>query len=56
MWDEARVFVGDNDFGGGIKAPLFNGKTISESQICLSEKWIQNNKLSIYSNGKEYNI
>lgn len=56
VWDEARVFVSENYFKGGIKAPYFNGKPIGQTQTCLSEHRIKNNKLSIYSNDKEYNI
>ncbi|NNC45873.1 MAG: bifunctional diaminohydroxyphosphoribosylaminopyrimidine deaminase/5-amino-6-(5-phosphoribosylamino)uracil reductase, partial [Winogradskyella sp.] len=33
LWDEARVFVGNMNFKNGIKAPLFNGKLISEEPL-----------------------
>ncbi len=33
LWDEARVFEGNTTFDTGIKAPLLNGKLISESKI-----------------------
>ncbi|TYA57253.1 bifunctional diaminohydroxyphosphoribosylaminopyrimidine deaminase/5-amino-6-(5-phosphoribosylamino)uracil reductase RibD [Formosa maritima] len=33
LWDEARVFTGDTEFKKGIKAPLFKGKLIQESNM-----------------------
>lgn len=30
LWDEARVFKGKNLFGSGVKAPIINGRLISE--------------------------
>lgn len=33
LWDEARVFIGQNVFKDGIKAPIFTGKLISEKKI-----------------------
>ncbi|MCL6261575.1 bifunctional diaminohydroxyphosphoribosylaminopyrimidine deaminase/5-amino-6-(5-phosphoribosylamino)uracil reductase RibD [Aquiflexum sp. TKW24L] len=33
LWDEARVFTGQVQFGTGISAPLIKGKLISESEI-----------------------
>lgn len=33
LWDEARVFSGNTKFNDGVKAPLFNGKLISEEKI-----------------------
>ena len=33
LWDEARIFVGDVEFENGIKAPLFEAKTLSELKI-----------------------
>jgi diaminohydroxyphosphoribosylaminopyrimidine deaminase / 5-amino-6-(5-phosphoribosylamino)uracil reductase len=33
LWDEARVFTGQVQFGNGIPAPLIRGKFISESTI-----------------------
>ena len=33
LWDEARIFIGDNQFGGGIIAPIIKGKIISEENI-----------------------
>jgi diaminohydroxyphosphoribosylaminopyrimidine deaminase / 5-amino-6-(5-phosphoribosylamino)uracil reductase len=42
LWDEARVFVGDNTFSSGTKAPTITGKTIVK-------KTIKNDKLLIYS-------
>lgn len=43
LWDEARVFTGNNIFKEGIKAPLFSGKLISEQHI-------EDDVLKIYSN------
>lgn len=43
LWDEARVFIGQNVFKDGIKAPVFEGKLISEEKI-LSDT------LKIYKN------
>ena len=34
LWDEARVFIGQPDFGDGIRAPRFNGEIVSEEDIC----------------------
>jgi len=33
IWDEARVFTGKMAFKKGIKAPVFDGKLISEERI-----------------------
>lgn len=33
LWDEARVFTGQVQFGKGISAPLIKGKLLSESEI-----------------------
>ena len=33
LWDEARVFVGNQTFNEGTKAPKFSGKLISEENI-----------------------
>lgn len=33
LWDEARVFTGQAQFGKGISAPLIKGKLLSESEI-----------------------
>lgn len=33
LWDEARVFIGNKNFGNGINAPNIKGKQISESKI-----------------------
>ena len=33
LWDEARIFTGNNEFNTGVKAPLFSGKLISETHI-----------------------
>ncbi|MDU8887319.1 bifunctional diaminohydroxyphosphoribosylaminopyrimidine deaminase/5-amino-6-(5-phosphoribosylamino)uracil reductase RibD [Yeosuana sp. MJ-SS3] len=43
IWDEARIFTGNVEFGEGIKAPLFSGKLISE-------KHIEKDVLKIYFN------
>jgi diaminohydroxyphosphoribosylaminopyrimidine deaminase / 5-amino-6-(5-phosphoribosylamino)uracil reductase len=42
LWDEARVFVGKNEFGTGISAPLISGRIKEELDI-------QGDKLSIIS-------
>jgi diaminohydroxyphosphoribosylaminopyrimidine deaminase/5-amino-6-(5-phosphoribosylamino)uracil reductase len=31
MWDEARVFTGENYFNGGVKAPLIHGTLLSRT-------------------------
>ncbi len=56
LWDEARVFKSENYFDGGIKAPEFIKNRIESTENCLNIKQIKNNKLSIYSNDKKYNI
>ena len=33
LWDEARMFIGNKNFGNGINAPDIKGKQISESKI-----------------------
>ncbi len=33
LWDEARVFIGTNNFKKGVKAPVLNGKPISGEKI-----------------------
>lgn len=43
LWDEARVFIGNNDFEDGIDAPIFQA-------TLQKEKRIANNILRIYSN------
>lgn len=43
IWDEARVFIGNNTFGDGTKAPSFSGTLISEENIL-------NDTLKIYHN------
>lgn len=43
MWDEARVFVGENEFKEGIKAPKIIAKIISEEQIHKDILRIYNN-------------
>lgn len=43
LWDEALVFVGDNSFGKGIKAPILSAKITSERKI-------KNDILKIYTN------
>ncbi|QNM87078.1 bifunctional diaminohydroxyphosphoribosylaminopyrimidine deaminase/5-amino-6-(5-phosphoribosylamino)uracil reductase RibD [Polaribacter pectinis] len=43
LWDEALVFIGDNNFEKGVKAPVFNGKF-------SSEEYIKNDVLKIYKN------
>ncbi|APZ47843.1 riboflavin biosynthesis protein RibD [Polaribacter reichenbachii] len=43
LWDEALVFVGDNSFYTGIKAPILSAKITSERKI-------KNDILKIYTN------
>ncbi len=43
LWDEARVFIGDVNFGAGVKRPVFNAKLSSEEKI-------DNDILRIYRN------
>ncbi len=43
LWDEARVFIGDVNFGEGVKHPVFNAKLFSEEKI-------DNDILRIYKN------
>lgn len=43
LWDEARVFIGDVNFGEGVKSPDFSAKITSEEKI-------QNDILRIYFN------
>jgi len=43
LWDEARVFTGQNSFKKGVKAPVFKGKLVSEEKII-------NDTLRIYNN------
>ena len=33
LWDEARVFIGDVEFGKGVKSPIFNARILSEEKI-----------------------
>ena len=33
LWDEARIFIGNNSFKEGIKAPIISGKIISSKSI-----------------------
>lgn len=43
LWDETRVFTGENTFGKGIKAPILSGKLIVEEKII-------DNTLKIFQN------
>jgi len=56
LWDEARVFESENYFGAGIKSPKFYKNQEKAIKNRLSTRKIKNNKLSIYSNDKKYNI
>lgn len=43
LWDEARVFKGNTKFNVGVKAPLLDGKLISEEKISTDIlKWYIN--------------
>lgn len=33
LWDEARIFIGENEFEKGVKAPNIFGKLVSETMI-----------------------
>ncbi len=33
LWDEARVFVGENEFEDGVKAPVISGNLIEELKV-----------------------
>lgn len=44
IWDEARVFIGFNEFKEGTKAPKLKGKLISETRILNDTLKIFNNK------------
>jgi len=45
LWDEARIFCGDKNFGGGIKAPVMHHKAVKE-EIILNDRlfWYTNTK------------
>lgn len=43
IWDEARVFIGENEFGDGVKAPELKAKQEREEKL-------QNDTLRIYLN------
>ena len=43
IWDEARIFVGEIEFKGGVEAPVISGKLIEELKI-------KNDYLKIISN------
>jgi len=43
LWDEARIFVGENEFEDGVEAPVISGKLIEELKI-------KNDYLKIISN------
>ena len=40
LWDEARVFVGRPEFGGGILAPEFKGELVGEESIDGDRLWV----------------
>jgi len=46
LWDEARVFTGDKNFGGGTTAPVLHGERL------LSTKKYENDILQIFKNMK----
>ena len=45
FWDEARVFVGNQFFGDGVKAPAFNGKLFSYDQVGDSKLFTYRNRV-----------
>jgi diaminohydroxyphosphoribosylaminopyrimidine deaminase/5-amino-6-(5-phosphoribosylamino)uracil reductase len=46
LWDEARVFVGNNFFGDGVKAPEFKGELFSYDQVGDSKLFTYRNRVS----------
>ena len=48
LWDEARIFIGNNCFENGIKAPIIAFKNIEKQTI-------ENDALIIYRNNDYYN-
>ena len=49
LWDEARVFVGDNIFKLGIKSPQLKG-------VIKYKRKIYNDSLTIYKNENDINF
>lgn len=49
VWDEARVFIGTNTFKTGVKAPILNGKLMSEFQILDDTLKTYYNKLADFN-------
>jgi diaminohydroxyphosphoribosylaminopyrimidine deaminase/5-amino-6-(5-phosphoribosylamino)uracil reductase len=49
LWDEARVIIGDNSFGDGLKAPEISGNLVHSKQV-------ETDVLNIYTNDQEYHI
>ncbi len=47
LWDEARVFIGNTEFGNGVKSPVFSGSYGLDLQ---SEQNIGGDVLKIYKN------
>ncbi len=47
LWDEARVFTSQTEFGTGIKAPTIQGKLISEADIAGDRLHIYLSKTSL---------
>jgi diaminohydroxyphosphoribosylaminopyrimidine deaminase/5-amino-6-(5-phosphoribosylamino)uracil reductase len=45
FWDEARVFVGNQFFGDGVKAPAFSGKLFSYDQVGDSKLFTYRNRV-----------
>jgi diaminohydroxyphosphoribosylaminopyrimidine deaminase/5-amino-6-(5-phosphoribosylamino)uracil reductase len=45
LWDEARIFSGEQHFEGGVPAPVIMGKLFSETEFSSS-------KLQVYMNDR----
>lgn len=45
LWDEARVFVGNQFFGDGVKAPIFNGQLYSYDEVGDSKLFTYRNRV-----------
>jgi diaminohydroxyphosphoribosylaminopyrimidine deaminase/5-amino-6-(5-phosphoribosylamino)uracil reductase len=43
LWDEARVFIGNSQFGNGIKAPILNTAPTKKEKIGTDELLIIRN-------------
>jgi len=39
LWDDARIFIGDNEFEEGVEAPVISGKMVEELKI--KKDWLK---------------